>query len=118
MSKQTVEIRNKLYQNGQAVSPFIPDLVFADSMATPFNLVSISGSAINESLAISDIGTVVDLELRVAPVDVDKITVKYNGGSDTYPVSPIEITSENITAITATNVSTSAVNLYWRPIYQ
>jgi len=118
MSKQIVEIRNKLYQNGEAIEPFIQDLVFSDSMATSFNLVSVTASASNETLAISDLGTIVDLELRVAVADVDKITVKYNGSSDSYSVSPIEVTSENITAITASNSSTSAVNLYWKAVYQ
>lgn len=118
MSKQIVEIRNKLYLNGEAIEPFIPDLVFSDSMATGFNLVSVTGSASNETLAISDLGTIVDLELRVAVGDISKLTVKYSGSSDSYSVSPIEVTSENITGITVSNSSTSAVNLYWRAVYQ
>ena len=118
MSKQTVEERFKLYQNGKATEPFIPNLVYPDAMSTSFNLVSISASASNETLAISDLGTVLYLELRVAPADVDKITVKYNGSSDSYAISPLEITTENITAITASNSSASVVNLYWRAVYE
>lgn len=118
MSKQNVEIRNKLYSNGKAIEPFIPDLVFTDAIATGFNIVSISASAANETVNISDLGTIVDLELRVLAADVDKITVKYNGSSDAYAVSPIEVTSENITGITASNSSSAAVNLYYKAVYQ
>lgn len=118
MSKQTVEERFKLYQNGEAIESFIPNLVYTDSMTTGFNRVTITASASNETVAISDLGTIVFLELRVAPADVDKITVKYNGSSDSYAISPLEIVSENITAITASNSSTSVVDLFWRAIYQ
>lgn len=118
MSKQNVEIRNKLYSNGKAIEPFIPDLVYTDAITTGFNLVSITASAANEVVNISDLGTIVDLELRVAASDVDKITVKYNGSSDAYAVSPIEVTSENITAITASNSSAVAVDLFYKAVYQ
>lgn len=118
MSKQNVEIRHKLYNNGKAIEPFIPDLVFTDAITTGFNLVSISASASDETVNISDLGTIVDLELRVLAADVDKITVKYNGSSDAYAVSPIDAVSENITAITASNSSAAAVDLFYKAVYQ
>lgn len=117
MSKQDITLVIDLYSDGRAVKPFVPELNYTDSMLSSWNKVSITASAANESMAISDLGTIKYLELRVVPDDRNKITVKYNGSSDAYSVSPLEITTENITAITASNSSTSVVNLYWRAIY-
>jgi len=118
VSKQTVEVRDKLFENGREVEPFIPLSSYSDAMVTPWNKVTITGSASDEAVAISDVGTVLRLDLKVRPADVDKISVKYNGSSKAYNVSPIEITSENITAITASNSNSAAVNLFWRAIYE
>jgi len=53
----------------------------------------------------------------VAPADIAKISVKYNSSSTPYNVSPMEISSEAITALTASSSSTAVVNLYWRALY-
>lgn len=114
---ETVLLRIGVYQDGRETIPAVSDISFEDSETTAFNKVTVSGSASDETVAISDVGTVKYLELRVGASDVDKITVKVNGSSKAYKVSPIAAYSENITAITASNSSTSAVNLYWRVIY-
>lgn len=117
MSKQSVEIRDLLYEDGQLVEPFIPVSYYEEAVLSPWNKLTVSASATNEALAISDISTVKRLDLYVEPSDVDKITVKYNGSSKAYAVSPIEVTTENITGVTASNSSTAIVNLYWRAVY-
>ena len=117
MSKTTIERKFNLFENGEETFPFLPDRTFSDSFTTGWNKLTVSASASDESMAISDIGTIKELELRVHPDDVDKITVKYNGGSTAYAVSPIELVSETVT-ITASNSSSAAVNVYWRAIYE
>lgn len=117
MSKQSVEIRDLLYENGKQIEPFIPVSAYSDAILSPWNKLTVSASATNEALAIGDLSTVKRLDLRVDPEDVDKITVKYNGSSKAYPVSPLDTTSENITGITASNSSAAIVNLYWRAVY-
>lgn len=117
MSEQIVEIKDALYQNGRLIEPFIPASSYSDAILSPWNKVTISASASNESVAISDLSTVKRLDLFVEPDDIDKITVKYNGSSKAYSVSPLEITTESISAITASNSSTAIVNLYWRAVY-
>lgn len=117
MSKQSVEIRDLLYEDGKQVEPFIPVSSYEDAILSPWNKVTVSASATNEALAISDLSTVKRLDLYVEPSDVDKITVKYNGSSKAYAVSPLEATTENITGITASNSSATVVNLYWRAVY-
>lgn len=119
MSKTTIEQRSKLYQNGKQVHPFIPDRIYSDSFGTGYNKLTVTGSAANEVGAITDSGTIKELELRVDPAsDLSKITVKYNGSSTAYSVSPISLTTGNITAITFSNSSTSAVDVFWRAIYE
>ena len=118
MSLQDVEVKQKVYINGKEAWPFIPDALFSDSKITPWNEVSISGSASDETVAITDLGTVKALWLEVDPDDRDKITVKYNGSSKAYSVSPIEATTENITALTASNSDTAAVKVRWRALTQ
>lgn len=114
----TVLLRYKLYdQYGRELAPFVPDLEFSDSKTTGYNEVTVAGSATNATVPITDLGTVAILELRVHPDDVNKLTVKYNGSAKAYAVSPLEVTSENITAITVTNTSTSAVKMFWRAIF-
>jgi hypothetical protein len=117
MSKQSIEIRDLLYEDGKQVEPFIPVSSYEDAILSPWNKVTVSASATNEALAISDLSTVKRLDLYVEPSDVDKITVKYNGSSKAYAVSPLEATTENITGITASNSSAAVVNLYWRAVY-
>lgn len=101
---------------GVALSPAIPDFLFEDSFCTNWNQVNVAASAVDATLPISDIGTVKLLELRVVPDDISKLTVKYNGSTTAYPVSPIDITSETISGITVSNSTTSIVPLYWRAI--
>lgn len=117
MSKQDVTLIIDLYADGRRVVPFVPELNYTSAMLSSWNKVSISASAANETVAISDLGTIKYLELKVKPDDRSKITVKYNGSSDAYAVSPLEVTTENITAVTASNSDDEAVNLYWRAIY-
>lgn len=117
MTLQTVQKEFKVYVNGQESSPFAGELVYSDSLTSAEGVISVTASASDETLPIADLGTVKILELRVAPDDIDKITVKYNGSSKAYSVSPIEITSETITGVTASNSSTSAVELKWRVLY-
>lgn len=116
MAKTTIERKINLFENGQESFPFLSDRTFSDSFSTGWNKLTVSGSALDESLAISDLGTIGELELRVSPDDVDKISVKYNGGSTAYNVSPAELVSETVT-ITASNTNSSAVDVYWRAIY-
>jgi hypothetical protein len=117
MSKQSVEIKDLLYENGKQIQPFIPLSAYSDAILSPWNKLTVSASATNEALAIGDLGTVKRLDLRVEPADVDKITVKYNGSSKAYAVSPLDTTTESISGITASNSSTAIVNLYWRAVY-
>lgn len=114
----TVLLRYRLYdQYGRQLAPFVPDLEYTDSETTGYNKVIIAGSASNATVPITDLGTISLLDLAVSADDRDKITVKYNGSTKAYGVSPREVTSENITGITASNSSTSPVNLYWRAVF-
>lgn len=114
---ETVLLRLNVYQDGREIIPAVSDIIFDSSETTGFNKVTVSASAADEAVAISDVGTVKYLELRVGSNDVNKITVKINSSSKAYKVSPVAAYSETISAITASNSSTSAVNLYWRVIY-
>ena len=117
MSLDTVLEKIKIYQDGREAYPAISDMTYENSQVTGWNKVSITASASDETVAISDIGTVKRLVLKVLPADVNKITVSINGSGDTFKVNPRLSFSENVTAVTASNSSTSAVNLYWRAIY-
>ena len=117
MSLQEVQKRYKVYQSGREVSPFVGDLVYSDSLTSAEGVIYVSASASDEALPITDLGTIQLLELRVAPADIAKISVKYNSSSTPYNVSPMEISSEAITALTASSSSTAVVNLYWRALY-
>lgn len=117
MSLDTILLRINVYQDGQEAYPAVSDITFESSQTSGFNKVGVAGSATDANVPITDVGTVKFLELRVAAGDVDKITVKINGSSKAYKVSPVAAYSENITAITASNSSSDAVNLYWRAIY-
>lgn len=117
MSLDTVILKLNIFQDGREAYPAISDITFETSQTSGFNKAGVAGSATDANVTITDVGTVKYLELRVKPDDVDKITVKINGSSKAYKVSPIAAYSENITAITASNSSTSAVDLYWRAIY-
>ena len=120
MSLQEVTWQAKLYQKGEEVYPFIPELVYDDAMTTQLAAVTITASAANETvnIPISRLGTTLKIfELYVSPDDVSKITVKINSSSKAYSVSPVQIFSENISAITASNSSTAEVKLYWRATY-
>jgi hypothetical protein len=117
MAKTTIERRINLFENGQESFPAIIDRTFSDSYAAGYNKLTVTASATDETLAIADLGTLKELELRVHPDDVSKITVKYNGGSTAYAVSPIEMVAEPVT-ITGSNSSTAAVNVFWRAIYE
>lgn len=119
MSKQNIEVRDRFFVDGREIEIKIPTSSYSDSMISQWNKVTISGSASNETVAITDLGTVKRLDLKVATTDIDKITVKYNGSNKAYDVGAFpEITSENITSLTASNSSTSAVDLYWRAVYE
>lgn len=118
MSLQEVIRQYRLIdKSGDEVYPFVPELIYEEAIASSWNEISISANASDESIAISDIGTIKILELKVLPDDKSKITVKYNGVNESYSVNPIEITSENISSITASNSSSAVVKLYWRAIY-
>lgn len=118
MSKITTEVKTRIYENGCESHPVVTDRTFSDSFGTGLNKITVSASASDEAVAISDTGTIKRLELRVHPDDNSKISVKYNGSSTAYNVSPLEVTTDNLSSITASNSSTSAVNLYWWAIYE
>lgn len=114
----TIDVKYSLYdQYGREVNPCIPDLQFTSSETTGYNRVSIAGLASNATVPITDLGTVALLELKVSPDDVDKITVKLNGSSSADAVSPLQVYSENLSSITASNSSSSAVIMYWRAVF-
>lgn len=117
MSLKEIKVKLRLYDNGAEVSPFASELIYSSSFVTGYNKVTITGSASDEAVAITDQGTVKLLELRVKPDDLDKISVKYNGSSQAYNVNPIELITEDITGITASNSNSSEVDLYWRALY-
>ena len=119
MTLQTTEVRYRLYQDGIEINPFIPDLVFEDSVSNPWAVIYVSANAGNEVLAIGQLGTTVKLlHLKVSPSDVNKITVKLNGGAS-FDLSPRQIFSDGtISSLTASNSSSSEVPVYWKAVYQ
>lgn len=117
MSLQDTSVIHKVFWNGEPAGLDIPELLYLDSIASGWNKVTVSGSAADEAVAIGDYGTTKLIFLKVKPTDVNKITVKINGSSKAYKVSPLAAFSDNLSALTASNSSTSAVDLFYTVIY-
>jgi hypothetical protein len=118
MSLLETRSRLKLYENGEEVYPLFSELIESTGFTVGFNKLTVSALASNEALEIGSLGSLRQLELRLANFnDVDKITLKVNGNTVADPLNPVALyTESSLSSITASNSSTAAVDILWRAI--
>lgn len=94
-----------------------PDLVYADSIYTGEGEFTIEASAVDEAVAIGDLGSVKLFFIQVSVADAGVLTFKVNGNTDTEKANPLITYSGGISSLTASNSSTSPVKVRWRAVY-
>lgn len=116
MSLQEVRAQYKVFSNGEEVKPFMDELVESAGFTVATGKITVSASASDETVNVGTLGDIRLLELRVKPVDIDKVTLKLNSDTVVDELSPLVVYSENVTTLTASNSDTSEVEIFWRAI--
>lgn len=120
LSETTVEfkiIKNGEFDSKDQTNRQPPELFYADSLYTGVGEFSVTASAVDEAVAISDLGTVKLLILEVDPSDTGVISLKINGSTVTEVINPIVVYSDTLSSLTASNSSASEVKVKWRAVY-
>jgi hypothetical protein len=114
MAFQEIVDSLELYENGEEVSPAIPDVVFADSITTILNDITITAGATDQVIPVGNKGTIKVLRVFTDYSTSPTLTCKISGQSTTWSINPVQEFNENVTALTITNsdlTNTKVVNV-------
>lgn len=106
MAFQDITDSLELLQDGQEISPKIPDIVFADSTTTFLNDITINAGATDQSIPIGSKGTIKQLRVFSDYSSSPTLTCKISGQSTEWTINPVQEFTEDVTALTVSNSDT------------
>ena len=96
----------KLYDSGDKVSGLAVSTT-QDAIATFANDIDVAASAVDQAIPVDSKGTIKELRIFTDYTATAKITCKINGQSKEWTVNPVQLFTENITALTVSNSNTT-----------
>jgi len=96
-----------MYDSGDELSPELSETTYTNSITTSMNDIDIAASAVDFVIPISNKGTIEEIRIFTDYTTTATLTCKISGQSTEWTINPVQIFTENVTALTVSNSSTT-----------
>lgn len=102
---ETADVKStiNLYVDGEFIYPAIDPTIYNDAVTTFYSTITILAGAVNQVIAVGQKGTIKELKIFSDYSDGNYLSCKINGQSTSWVINPVQIFTQNITALTISN---------------